>query len=347
MSDGLTDQERNNAFTQYLRMRLFGLVASVERPSANEVFPMASGVIVNINGYYVLLTAAHFLRDVKRWRDEGRLRTLVLMVNHTALLCTPVALDLEENPTWLSEVVDVGFVILTPAVVAELAKFGGVAVSRGALELPPTQPIRFFLVGHASAYCKVLQETIATQQQGTKTIRWTIARPGDLAVAISRIELEGKGKDPGTLRFALLKGFDDYSGTSGGPIFGYAEGARFRDYCLVAIQSKQILSASRDPRPTHLIATSASLAVRMFGHYLGKQVESNKETIYNRAAESRLRRLAKKHDLVAKKSRRDGLWAIADPSKNAELFTDGSLSSAMEWLKRYVRVHADRPNEKP
>ena len=54
------------------------------------------------------------------------------------------------------------------------------------------------------------------------------------------------------------------------------------------------------------------------------------------AKEARLRRLARKHGLLAEKSRRDGLWYILDPYKNTNLFLEAGLNSALEWLEEYV-----------
>jgi hypothetical protein len=80
--------------------------------------------------------------------------------------------------------------------------------------------------------------------------------------------------DPGTYRFALVKGFDDYSGTSGAPIFGYAPGSLIRDYSLVAIQSKQVFAATAEQKPTHLIATSAAMAIRLMDERIRQMTES-------------------------------------------------------------------------
>src|SRR5690349_1677854 len=108
----MPDAATNMQFMDFLRTRMFGLVAFVERPSENEVFPMASGVIVESEGQYVLLTAAHFLRDVNRWKEEKRLSALLLMVHHESGLCKAVSLDLDKNFGSFSEDFDFGFVLL-------------------------------------------------------------------------------------------------------------------------------------------------------------------------------------------------------------------------------------------
>ena len=88
-------QATNAQFMDYLRARMFGLVAFVDRPGADEVFPMASGVIIESEGQHVLLTAAHFLRDVTRWKKQERLSALLLLIHHESGLCNPILLNLD------------------------------------------------------------------------------------------------------------------------------------------------------------------------------------------------------------------------------------------------------------
>jgi hypothetical protein len=275
MATVLTEQEHFDEFTKYLRVRLFGLIACVDRPSRSEHFPMASGVLIEAEKHYALLTAAHFLQDVNRWKEQKRLSGLFLIVQHQSGLCNPIALDVEKTPGGISEQVDVGFMVQHPDMVAEIAKRGGRLTRRGLPDNLSAPLMAFFLVGFASAYCKLARKTIASYQEGTQTINWMLTRPGELATAISRIEFDGEGSDLGTYRFALIKGFDDYSGTSGGPIFGYSEGALARDYAFIGIQSRQIRSASGEQKPTHLIATSAPLAIRMIDEYLREKTEGS------------------------------------------------------------------------
>ena len=73
MPDAAAVQATIAQFMDYLRTRMFGLVAFVDRPGPDEVFPIASGVIIESEGQYVLLTAAHFLRDMNRWKEQERL----------------------------------------------------------------------------------------------------------------------------------------------------------------------------------------------------------------------------------------------------------------------------------
>jgi hypothetical protein len=274
MPDAAAVQASNTQFMDYLRTRMFGLVAFVDRPGSDELFPMASGVIIESEGQYVLLTAAHFLRDVNRWKDQKRLNALLLIVHHESGLCNLISLDLDKNFRSFSEDFDFGFVLLNPDVVAEIARRGGLLTRRDNLAEWSGELTNSFVVGHASAYCKLRREVIATQDQGPERVEWSISRPGDLAVVMSRLLFAGNGADRGTYRFALVNGYDDYRGTSGGPIFGYTQGALVRDYVLVAIQSKQIRSATGEQKPTHLIATSAALAVHLVDDRIRKMKES-------------------------------------------------------------------------
>src|SRR5262249_7010144 len=131
MATVLTQEEHNENFMKYLRVRLFGLIASVERPGPKEVFPMASAVLIETEKFYALVTAAHFLQDVKRWREQNRLNGLVLIVQHESGLCNPISLDLEQAVVGISEYVDIGFMVLPLDVVAEIQKRGG-RLTRGA-----------------------------------------------------------------------------------------------------------------------------------------------------------------------------------------------------------------------
>jgi hypothetical protein len=94
VADALPVQGTNAQFMDYLRVRMFGLVAFVDRPSSEELYTMASGAIIESEGVYVLLTAAHFLQDVNRWKENNQLKALLLMVNHESGLCHPISLDL-------------------------------------------------------------------------------------------------------------------------------------------------------------------------------------------------------------------------------------------------------------
>jgi hypothetical protein len=268
MPPGLTDEELNRGFTKYLQVRLLGLLALVDRPKQDEHFPMASGVVIETEGFYVLLTAAHYLRDAMRWKEEKRLSALFLLVHHESGICNPISLDPDEIFTSFCDVLDIGFLVLDDAIVADISKHGGFATRRDTLSMSPQAMKNFYLIGHASAYCQIIRETIATGQEGSNSIAWNLVRPGHLAVAISKLQFDGTGSDPGTFRFALINGFNDYSGASGGPIFGYSEGALIQDYSLVAIQSKQIRGAGRGQKPTHLVAASAAVAIHMVDEYL-------------------------------------------------------------------------------
>src|SRR5438876_3427274 len=110
-------KDTNAQFMDYLRPRMFGLVAFVEQPGSDEVFPMASGVVIESEGLHVLLTAAHFLRAVKRWKEQKRLSSLHVMVHHQSGLCNPILLDLDKNFASFCKDLDFGFVLLDPDLV--------------------------------------------------------------------------------------------------------------------------------------------------------------------------------------------------------------------------------------
>jgi hypothetical protein len=273
MATVLTAQEHFDEFKKFLQVRLFGLIASVDRPSDNERLPMASGFIIETQNCFALVTAAHYLKDVKRWKEQERLNGIGIMVHHHSGLCGLVPLDLEKSYTAFSDDIDFGFIVLDPDVVDALAKKGGYLTKKEGPEDPDAMLASFYLIGIASAYCKFARETIATWQEGSETVKWDLLKVTNPAIAVSKIDYEGIGSDPGTFRFALINGFDDYSGTSGGPIFAYPEGALVRDYTLIGIQSKQIRRPFGDEKPTHLLATSAPLAIRMIEDYLRDMIE--------------------------------------------------------------------------
>jgi hypothetical protein len=254
---------------------MFGLMASVDRPESKELFPMASGFVIQSEGLYVLVTAGHFLQQVERWKEQNRLSKLLLIVHHKSELCFPIQLDLDKNPSAFCEGYDFGLVVLDGDVVAEIAKRGGSLTRRDNLVEYSAEPTVFFVVGLAAAYCKVGKKIIATQDRRSERVEWTVPRLSDVAVVTSRLELDGYGPDRGTFQFAIVSAYDDYSGTSGGPIFGFAEGTPARDYVLAGIQSKQILSPTREQRPTHLIAVSAALAI----HVIDGSMRRTKEAL--------------------------------------------------------------------
>ncbi len=249
MRNGLTDQEHNREFTKFLQVHLFGLLAFIDRPNHNEHFPMASGVVIESEVGYVLLTVAHYLEDLRRWKEQERLNALFLLVHHESGICNPIPLNLEDTPASFSDLLDVGFMALNDAVVAEIRKGGGIATRRDTLSMSPQSMKSFYLVGHASAYCKIVRETIATSREDSMETAWKLVRPGDMAVAISKLQFDGNGSDPGTFRF-------------------------IRDHSLFAIQSKQIRGATSNQKPTHLIATSAAVAIHVIDDYLQKITNS-------------------------------------------------------------------------
>lgn len=162
MAEEPTMQERETAFKKYLHERVYGLVAVVDRPGPDEWFPQASGVVMDIQNCYVLVTVAHYLDEVIRWRDEGRLLQLSLLVHHETGFSSSIELDLKKVPPFPHESADVGFMLLPNDVVEKIAKYGGKATRKEQADLPSDSIQRYYIVGHAAAYCKVSKEVIAS-----------------------------------------------------------------------------------------------------------------------------------------------------------------------------------------
>jgi hypothetical protein len=264
MSNEPTMEQREKAFTKYLQERLFGLVAVVEKPSPDEQFPHASGVVLDIQGFFLLVTVAHFLDDVIRWKEEGRLLQLSLVVHHETGYSSAIELDLNKILPCPHKSVDVGFMLLPKEVVAKIDKYGGKATKKEHVDLPSDQYPRYYLVGQAAAYTKVRQETIASDGQS----KWVLNHVSGTPVVISSLRFLGDGDSEHTYRFAPHQGILSYSGCSGGPIFGYSDGSKIMDYSFVGIQSKQILDATPEQKPKELIASSAMFAVLSMDSYL-------------------------------------------------------------------------------
>jgi hypothetical protein len=112
----LTEEEHNQEFTGFLKERVFGLVANIDRPSADEHFPMASGVVVKAGGQWVLLTVAHYLEDLIRWKNENRLASLFLHVFNKSGDISAISLSLDENLAVYLDIIDIGIVVLNESV---------------------------------------------------------------------------------------------------------------------------------------------------------------------------------------------------------------------------------------
>jgi hypothetical protein len=231
---------------------------------------MASGVIIAHENEFMFMTAAHFMEDVKRWRDEGRLLKLSLLVHHEAGVSKGIAFELSKNPGSFCNKLDFGFVLLDHELVHKIGKAGGKALTRDNIGATPEQLDGFLLVGMVSSHCKLTNHTIAR----TEDCEWQMTRLTEFAAAVSRLQFDGSGPDPGTYQFVPVGGpVTDFSGTSGGPVFGYKLGTAVRDICLVAFQSKQITSGSV-AKPVRLIATSAPIAIYVVAEYIKELLES-------------------------------------------------------------------------
>ena len=61
-------------------------------------------------------------------------------------------------------------------------------------------------------------------------------------------------------------------------------------------------------------------------------------TTSTKSMENRVRRLAKRLELRAMKSRRDGTWSVIDPYRNFHLHGGMDAESALEWLADYEKL---------
>lgn len=270
----LTDQERYEEFKQFLQPRLFGIVAVVGNPrNESEKFPLCSGIVIETRRFLVLVTVAHYLKDVMKWEKQGRIADLGLIIHNESGLCGTVKLELDKNEVFFNEYIDIGFVVLSHDVIEGILKHGGIAVRADNVALGNKVPDSFFLLGHASTQCRVAKDIIATSEKGNAGAgtAWQLLKLSDLAFIIVSLRLDGNGKDPHTHQFTPIQSVvSDYSGTSGGPIFGYKKGSAMKDYCLFAIQSKQVLEPTREQKPKHLIATSGAFAMLAINDFIDK-----------------------------------------------------------------------------
>jgi hypothetical protein len=264
MASDPTPEERMDAFKRYLGERLFGLVADVGEPNDEEHYPQASGVVMVMQGFLVLVTVAHYLKDVMRWKEVGRLKRLSLLVNHESGVSAGIELDLDALLLDTNERADVGFVLLPTDMMERIRKIGGKITLQDQIDTPSPEITRYYLIGQAVAYTKIRQEVIATDAEN----KWVLNHIGPSPIAISSLHFLGEGDSDFTYRFAPHQGLASYSGCSGGPIFGFSEGSQIREYRLIGVQSKQILDGTRERKPKELVATSAVFAFGSIDYYL-------------------------------------------------------------------------------
>ena len=121
-------------------------------------------------------------------------------------------------------------------------------------------------------YSTLARQTIAE----TESTTYQLICPNGFATLLSKLIYEGPGEEKGTLKVKLVTGYDDYSGTSGGPIVGLKKGL-LQDYFLIALQSFQILAPTTEQKPTHLVATAVPLVLAMIDNQIKEMEESTKE----------------------------------------------------------------------
>ena len=159
-----------------------------------------------------------------------------------------VDLKREETPIYFNKSFDIGFVVLNPAVVAEIGRRGGAAMRRDAFGICSDDVENFYLLGYSAAHSKVVKETIAKSEDGSTTTEWQLLGLGSVACMVSSLRYDGQGDEPGTLRFALIDGFDDYKWDERWPHIWVCKRCPGPEYSIVAIQSKQILAATRETK---------------------------------------------------------------------------------------------------
>jgi hypothetical protein len=166
MDENDAENDAVRSFLADFQKRLLGLVAVVDRPTCDdERFPLASGVIIGLKRAFVLVTAGHFVRDVKRWHTEKRLRSLSLLVNHESGLTAALPFSIERNPGWIvkEDVMDIGFfALLEDELVQGITKHGGLAMREERVAECSPESTHYVLIGFAGKYWKWTKETIAT-----------------------------------------------------------------------------------------------------------------------------------------------------------------------------------------
>lgn len=255
-------------FTDYFQHAVFGLTARVDDPKPEERLPIASAILVIISDCPILLTAAHFMKDVKRWHEEKRLRKLSLFLLANTGQVEFIEIDLFGQ---FLKLADFGFYVLSENVIAQLQKKGGKAISIEKVD-DPHEMHALIIFGNASAYTKFSRETIAKSE----TQEWELFHAAYFAMILSALRYEGDGPDPLTYKFAILDPHDDYSGMSGGPIFGYKKGSQIRDYSLVALQSSQIRVEGQ--KPTHLIGVAAPAIIPLIEAFIEEERKRGEQT---------------------------------------------------------------------
>lgn len=248
---------KKDRLRDHMLPRFAGLVSVVKDQRDDEVYPLCSGVLLILQDYPVLLTVAHYLKDVLKWSNQGRLDQLALIVHRDSSGSTPVILNLQPDSVVISDNYDIGCLILSREELKAVRDRGGVLLDAGMLAGANDIPETCVLAGHSSALSRTRQEAIATDEDAR--LEWQMITLTDITVALVNVAGFDGGAATGTLRYAPVKqNFNTYEGMSGGPVFGFSRGAENVEIRISAIQSKQI---TKGGTPISLIGTRGDVAV--------------------------------------------------------------------------------------
>jgi hypothetical protein len=216
--------------------RLTGLVSVVREPKSGELYPICSGVVIFLRNYPVLLTVAHYLNDVLKWKKEDRLDQLALLVHANQDQTIPVILEFQPQFVLVSKHLDIGCLILSREELRRFCVAGGVVLDAAIFADEEGSPETCILAGHSSAKSKTCQEVIAIDEKAQQ--EWRLSKLTVIPAAFVRVMGFNIGDAAGTLRYIPARtSLSTYAGTSGGPVFGISQaGDTIR---VVAVQASE------------------------------------------------------------------------------------------------------------
>jgi hypothetical protein len=264
----------NDQLSNYMLPRFTGLVSVVKDHRGDEVYPICSGVILILRNHPVLVTVAHYLKDVLKWKKQGRLDQLGLLVHPNAHGTTPVILELQPQYVLISDDYDIGCLILSREEFRKSNDGGGVVLDAALFSEKSDIPEMCILAGHSSALSRTRQEVIATDEDAC--LAWQMITLTNVTVALVRVAGFESGDVTGTLRYVPVnQNLRTYEGMSGGPVFGFGRGTQKVEIRILAIQSKQI---TKGEILTSLIGTRGDIAVQEVERMLDELDTSGKGT---------------------------------------------------------------------
>ena len=229
----------------------------------------------------MLLTVAHYLKDVLKWKKQGRLDQLALLLHPNEYGAKPVILDLQPRRILTSDDYDIGCLILSREELRKSHDGGCVVLDAGLFSQANDISETCILAGHSSALSRSRQEVIATNEDAR--LEWQMITLTNVAVALVRVADFVSGDATGTLRYTPVKhNLRTYEGMSGGPVFGFSRGTENLEIRVLAIQSKQI---TKGDIPTSLIGTRGDVAVQEVERMLDELDANGKRTANGRDRE--------------------------------------------------------------